>query len=179
MRILIGVLLAVAVAVAGGLAFVYSGVYNVAASAGHTAFAGWLLHTTMHQSVHRRAHDISPPPLDRPDTIERGATGYDDMCAQCHLRPGLSSTPLHTGLTPQPPDFTQGIDHLSEAEQFWIIKHGIKFTAMPAWGEVDDEDTLWAVVAFLQRLPELSEQEYEALIAKAEAAGHGHHHHDH
>ncbi len=41
-----------------------------------------------------------------------------------------------------------------------MTRHGIKMSGMPAWEfRLADED-LWAVVAFLQRLPDLTPQQY-------------------
>ena len=49
----------------------------------------------------------------------------------------------------------------------WVIKHGIKATGMPAWGPTHDDETLWSVVAFLQKLPALDEKSYRDLVGKA------------
>ena len=67
---------------------------------------------------------------------------------------------------------------------FWVIKHGIKMSAMPAWGSSHDDPTIWSMVAFLRKLPELSPEQYKSIVAKAPpdddmASGtktdHGHH----
>jgi hypothetical protein len=34
---------------------------------------------------------------------------------------------------------------------FWTIKHGIKMSAMPAWGKTLDDVTIWNLVAFLRQ----------------------------
>lgn len=56
---------------------------------------------------------------------------------------------------------------MTAAEEFWVIKHGIKATGMPAWGVTHSDDMLWDVVAFLRELPDLSPEEYHALSEKA------------
>lgn len=56
------------------------------------------------------------------------------MCAGCHLGPGVERSELSQGLYPQAPDLAKSSDH-SPGEQFWIIKHGGKLTAVPAWGK--------------------------------------------
>lgn len=55
----------------------------------------------------------------------------------------------------------------SQAEAFWTIKHGVKMTAMPAWGRTHSDPLIWDLVAFLRRLPALSPAEYEALTKSA------------
>ena len=55
MRILSGVLIAIGVVVIGMIGFIYSGIYNVAATKPHTAVVAWILGETMENSVRVRA----------------------------------------------------------------------------------------------------------------------------
>jgi cytochrome c553 len=50
-----------------------------------------------------------------------------------------------------------------DRELFWIVKHGIKYTGMPAWVAQQRDDEVWAVVAFLKRLPRLDAKSYREL----------------
>jgi hypothetical protein len=47
-------------------------------------------------------------------------------------------------------------------------------TGMPAWSDHSDEE-LWATVAFLKKLPGMSEQDYARLVMTGMAHG-GHYH---
>lgn len=179
-RILL-ILAAIALAAAAG--FVYSGVYNVAADEAHWPMTYGLLATLRERSIAARVGSIEVPPnLDDADRLRRGAGNYDAMCAGCHLRPGVHNSEIRKGLYPQPPDLAQAIPGRDPAEaateraaarQFWIIKHGIKASGMPAWsrGGVDDE-TIWDMVALLRKLPVLDGKDYVALVASSE--GHTH-----
>jgi hypothetical protein len=40
-------------------------------------------------------------------------------------------------------------------------------TGMPAWGVTHDDKLLWDVVAFLRKLPELTQEQYEVLVKNA------------
>ena len=184
MRIVYGAVLTLVALAAGGVAIVYSGAYNVAASDEHTALGKWVMHTTMHNSVKASADDITAPDLNDSSLIKQGASAYDSLCAACHLKPGLEDTVLRAGLNPMPPNLSEQ-GHWGAEEQFWIIKHGIKMTGMPAWGVTHKDQELWEMVAFLQRLPGLSEQEYRDLVQPAESStsgqaddGHDHEHGD-
>ena len=184
MRMIYGAVLTLIVLAVGGVAIVYSGAYNVAASDEHTALGKWVMHTTMHNSVKASADDITAPDLNDSSLIKQGASAYDSLCAACHLKPGLEDTVLRAGLNPMPPNLTKQ-DHWGPEEQFWIIKHGIKMTGMPAWGKTHEDQELWEMVAFLQRLPGLSEQEYRELVQPAGSStsgqaddGHDHEHGD-
>lgn len=164
MRMLAGAALMLMVMLLVGLAYIYTGMYNVSVSAGHSAFSRWLLDTAMHRSVATRAADINVPPLNDPDMVAQGAHAYDETCAICHLKPGQSPTPLHQGLMPKPPVFAAQGSHMGTAENFWIIKHGIKMSGMPAWGESHSDGEIWALVAFVDRLQPLSPEEYRQLV---------------
>jgi len=109
--------------------------------------------------------------------IATGAEHYAAMCSECHLAPDKKESEIRSGLYPQPPDLTKHL-HASPAEMFWVIKHGIKMSGMPAWGKTHDDSSIWGLVAFLQKLPELTPAQYQAL-AGAEGESHHHHSHDH
>ena len=145
------------------LGVVYSGVYNVSATKGHSPFEHWLLSTTMENSVRRQARDITVPDLTDPTLMARGFRHYDEMCVSCHGAPGVLPAELAKGLTPQPPEFAKKAEEWNPAELYWIVKNGIKMTGMPAWGPTHGDEALWAIVAFLRELPALSPKEYQRI----------------
>lgn len=181
-KVALGGIMTVLLLAVGGATFIYSGMYNVAATDQHLPFIESVLHSTMHASVEAGAAAVEVPDLDRQDMIQAGAAAYDDLCAACHLKPGLESTVLRAGLNPMPPTFSAST-HQDPAQQFWVIQNGIKMTGMPAWGVTHDDQALWEIVAFLQRLPELSRREYQAMVrpdtGMARATEHDGHDHDH
>lgn len=95
------------------------------------------------------------------------------MCSGCHLAPGLEPTEISKGLYPKPPNFSVRHENhdMSAAQQFWVIEHGIKMTAMPAWGATHGDAVIWDMVAFIRRLPSLSAEEFRAATTE-EAKGH-------
>jgi len=172
MRTLI-VFLAAALFVAFGIVgFTYSGLYNVGASSPHSTFSNWLMSTTSRASIRRRAGEVDVPNLDDDELVRAGANDFDAMCVGCHGAPGQEPEAMGQGLNPSAPDLADSAAHLSPAELFWVTKHGIKMTGMPAWGVTHDDDALWPVVALLARLPELDADSYQALLASAEGVGH-------
>jgi mono/diheme cytochrome c family protein len=157
---------ALALVAAGALA-IYLGAYNVAADIPHTQPVYWLLETARERSIEVRARRITVPgDLANQKRIESGAGQYAEMCASCHLAPGMKRTEIARGLYPRAPELRRGTD-LTPAEEFWVVKHGLKMTGMPAWGVTHSDELLWDVVAFLQKLPELSAEQYQALVKSA------------
>jgi mono/diheme cytochrome c family protein len=162
--IVVGGLLAV---VTGAALAVYFGAYNFAADVPHTQPIYWLLETARERSIEVRSEGIAvPDDLSDPKRIQLGAGQYAEMCAGCHLAPGMKRTEIARGLYPRAPELRRVTD-LGPAEAFWVVKHGIKMTGMPAWGVTHDDEMLWDVVAFLQKLPDLTPEQYRALVESA------------
>jgi mono/diheme cytochrome c family protein len=173
-------LVAIAVLVVGGLGFVYSGIYDVAADSPHWPVTYRLLQSLRDRSIAVRARsEAAPPALDDPKLIAMGAEHYDEMCTGCHLAPGMEDSELRAGLYPKPPKLAQVGARRSPAERFWIIKHGVKMTAMPAWGTSHDDHAIWAMVAFVGKLPQLSPAAYRELVGSGGDHDHEHAEHDH
>ena len=183
MKFLIAALLLAGALVTAAFAFIYTGVFNVAADAPHSRLVLTIIETVRLRSIAARAGDVQPPPLDDAALIATGARHYAAMCSGCHLAPDKKDSEIRAGLSPQPPDLTKPRP-ANPAQTFWVIKHGIKMSGMPAWGKTHDDASIWGLVAFLRKLPELTVPEYHALADRAGVhdshdAGHaGHHHHD-
>jgi mono/diheme cytochrome c family protein len=159
---------ALLVLVAGAAAMaIYTGFYNIAADVPHPQPIYWLYETVRDRSVAARARDIVvPTDLDDSSRISKGAGQYAEMCSGCHLAPGMKRTEISRGLYPRAPELRRQTD-LTPAEQFWIVKHGVKMSGMPAWGVTHDDELLWDVVAFVRQLPELTPEQYETLVKGA------------
>lgn len=151
-----------------GVGFIYSGIYNVASDEPHWKLTFKLIEALRERSIAEHARDISPPPLDDPKLISGGAAHYSAMCTGCHLAPGMKNTEIRAGLYPEPPNFSEDKHvNFNSAQQFWVIKHGIKMTSMPAWGVTHDDESIWGLVAFMKKLPGMSPAEYAVLTGSA------------
>ena len=165
-------MLALVLLLVSGL-YIWSGLYNVGADDSHTRPVHSMLQTLRERSIEVRAAELQlPTDLLDADRIRQGAGNYNAMCMGCHLAPGMADTELSKGLYPAPPNLTAE-KTVDAAEAFWVIKHGIKASGMPAWGKSMDDKYIWNMAAFLQRLPELSGEQYEALVASSGGHDHG------
>lgn len=146
---------------------VHMGSFDVAADNPHSQPVFWLMNTVRERSVAIRAADITVPgDMANAKRIASGAAQYDEMCSLCHLAPGMKRTEISRGLYPRAPELRRKSE-LTPAEQFWVVKHGLKMTGMPAWGVTHDDELLWDVVAFLRKLPELTADQYQTLVKSA------------
>ena len=129
----------------------------------------WLIEHLRDRSIAVRARGIKvPADLGDPKRIAVGAGLYADMCSGCHLAPGMEKTEISQGLYPSAPELSRGVDD-SPAEEFWTIKHGVKLTAMAAWGRTHNDKLIWDMVAFIRQLPSLSPAQYQAAVKSAPA----------
>lgn len=172
MKFLLGILFTVVVAIASVFAVITSGVVNVGADQEHSPMVYNFLETARHRSIENASKDIVVPDLEQVDMISSGGADYKDMCAGCHLSPGVEQTDLSQGLYPKPPNFTNTdiVEHYQTQagarQGFWAIKHGIMASGMPAWGATHDDDRMWAMIAFIRSLPELNESQYTMLTTR-------------
>jgi len=158
----------------GGAGIVYSGVYDIGATAPHWGITHWVIETARVRSIKAHAAGIvAPPGLDDAARIPMGTEHFAAHCAVCHGAPGVPKGDIANGLYPQPPDLAVTVSAYSDGELFWILKHGIKMTGMPAWADHSD-DELWATVAFLRKLPGMTQEEYAKLVMQSMQGG-GHH----
>lgn len=146
---------------------IYAGVYNIGADVRHTKVVYWIITQLRDRSIAVRAQDLSPPAdLMSQERITAGAGLYASNCTGCHLSPDMDGTAISQGLYPTPPQFAGKLDH-SASQEFWMIKHGVKLTAMPAWGRTHSDDQMWDMVAFVRTLPSLSPEQYQAVVKTA------------
>src|SRR5690606_23455054 len=99
-------------------------------------------------SIKVRAEEVEIPELDEENLLGKGFVHFDAMCTECHLAPGKQPTELAQGLYPEAPVFHDRAPVTGEVEKqyllkkyFWVIKHGIKMTAMPAWGVTHSDES--------------------------------------
>ena len=141
----------------------WSGLCDLAANRGHLAVVQWFLDFGLRNSVATHAVAVQTPPLDNPDLVRLGAAYFHRGCAYCHGAPGIPVNPIARDMLPSPPDLSASMRPWKERELFWIVEHGLKYTGMPGWVAPEREDEIWAVVAFLKRLPTLDARSYRDL----------------
>lgn len=156
-------LLAVGLAL-GGFVIAASGVLPITASSGHSVLTYWVLEFGKRRSIATHALGVDLPPLDEPWLVLKGAGHYHDGCRPCHGAPDLRTPRVTAAMTPQPADLIGRVEIYDADELFYVVKHGIKFTGMPAWPAQERDDEVAAVVAFLRELPELDAESYRALV---------------
>ena len=154
---------------AAGLAVLYGGWYNIGATAQHFPFVYSVLEEGMKYSVRNHAEDIAVPRLGGAEQLRLGARVYRDKCLQCHGGPGVAQSTIGMSMQPIPGPLVDATQRWKANELYWVTKHGIKMSGMPAWEYHLRDEEIWAVVAFVTVLPSMDTQAFKAATA-AEAA---------
>lgn len=156
------VVLGTIAAILGAIAVV-SGVVPIKASSGHWAITEAFLQFAKRRSVAAYSLGIKVPPLEDGRLVAMGAGHYDSACRPCHGSPALEQPRIARQMLPRPPDLRQSVAKYDPEDLFFIVKHGIKLTGMPAWPALQRDDEVWAMIAFLRKLPELDPRAYTEL----------------
>ena len=155
----------------GAAVFFLGGFYSVAGTAEDPAIVRWALIQVRTASINRHATDQPPANINDPKMVQAGAKAFAaNECANCHGAPGVPWLKYSEGLHPDPPDLKKVVDDQTPAQLFWVIKNGINMTGMPSFAlaGAKDED-IWAIAAFLKKLPTVSEADYKAWTSPAAA----------
>lgn len=161
--------LALAAAAVGG-AMVFGGFYDVAATQQHWQPTYDVLETAMRHSVRHQARAIEEPPLADEAMALRGAGCFRDRCVECHGAPGVAPGEPGKGMQPLPGPLVDARRHWRPRELYWVTRHGIRMSGMPAWEFRLQDQELWEIVAFLQRLPDLNATQYADWVRRAPPA---------
>lgn len=177
MKYVLGIVLTLAVLGVGVLLFAWSGIYNVAATKPHWGITLSLIEMLRDRSISVRSDDVGEPDLDNAKLMEAALTHYHEMCRLCHGAPDYQPEEFAKGLYPHPPNMTSGHvqEERSRAEIYWIVKHGIKMTGMPAFGPTHSDPELYGLVALTMEIPQMTPEEYRRQVQRMSSeGGHGH-----
>ena len=126
------------------------GVLPVQADVAPSPLEATLLGSALHAAVARRAPNSGNPLPASQENVMAGAKLYRQMCARCHGLSGESDNAYGRSFYPPAPRLTHGRSLYTDSEMFWIIKHGIRNTAMLAWGNLLSDEEIWQVVTMLR-----------------------------
>jgi mono/diheme cytochrome c family protein len=124
------------------------------------------------RSVKKRAPTEKDPYAGNPAAIAVGLDHYRENCVICHGAPGVEGAELSKGINPPAPSLGNGENDTPDGELFWVIKHGIRMTSMPAFGPTHTDEEIWKIVTFIRHLPDLTKKERDSLQAATSEKAH-------
>lgn len=103
--------------------------------------------------VARAARGVGSPPRKDEGAVAMGGMQFRADCAGCHGSDGRTATDIGRWMSPRAPDLASpAVQEWSDGELFWIVKHGIKLTGMPGFGEIHDDERIWQLVHYVREI---------------------------
>jgi mono/diheme cytochrome c family protein len=160
-----------------GFGWWYVHVHGFSARAEPMPFEKFVAENLRHLSIPAAERGLKNPLPLTDENLADGRAHFADHCAVCHGNDGRGETEMGKGLYPKAPNMRDhDTQEMSDGEIFYIIKNGVRFTGMPAWGDPDsraEDEENWQLVHFIRHIPRMTPQEIQE-IEKLNPKGHEH-----
>ena len=154
-KVLLGAVLIIAMLLMAALAITRLGLLPASADGPHSSLEARIMPAVLHASIVRHASgETNPVPLNE-DNLKSGIDTYKAMCARCHSSPEGKASVYGQSFYPPAPQLPKGMAQYTDSQLFWVIKHGIRNTGMPAWGSMLSDEEVWQLVSLLRNSQDL------------------------
>jgi thiosulfate dehydrogenase len=163
-----GIIVGVLGVAAGAYIYVHYGFMNMQADRTPGRIESMYMGSAMDHYAERHAPRVQNPIQLTEANLVDGVRLYKSNCAVCHGGPDKPISNVGLGFNPPVPQFLKEAPDMPENENYWIIRHGIKMTGMPAWDKVLSDTDIWKVTTFLSmmggldKLPPAAQAEWKA-----------------
>jgi mono/diheme cytochrome c family protein len=162
----LGIIFTLGVLVFGGLGYLLLGYAEVRGDLPPSRLESALVRASVHASVRREAPEVANPFPPTDENLIAGGKIFLNECAGCHGTPGKPEEYAGVLFPPAPHLPSVGTEY-TEAQVFWVAKHGVRRSGMFANGLWDSDDKLWKAAAFIKRIQSLPPGVLAALQQKA------------
>lgn len=161
----LGVLTALVLIPSALLSYFVLGFAPVRSDVAPAAIETLVMGSALRASIHRRASGMPPAPPVKEQMLVAGGKLYGEGCAGCHGELGKPFQEDRAHYPPVPQLPLAGTQY-SLPEVAWIIKHGIRFTPMSAYGRFYTEDQVWALAAFVEQIDRIPAKTLGSILSK-------------
>lgn len=155
-NVVLGMLLAVLIALFGGYLLVRSGYIPANADAAPGRIETWMARTSLHATLRREAPKEDNPVALTDANLGEGLRLFAENCAVCHGGARDAPSPIAKGLYQKPPQLARdGVEDDPDGVSFWKIKHGIRLTGMPSFRYTLTDRQIWTLVLFVKHMDQL------------------------
>jgi len=168
-KFIAGIVFAVVAFVLAALIYAGGGYMAVHADAAPGVIERWVANRALDAAVERQAPQQNNPVPKTDANLIDGMKLYAMNCAGCHGGLDRKRNVLGGAFYPPAPQIIVRGLHDPEWQIFFVIKHGVRLTGMPAWGKVMSDEDLWKITAFVRNVdqlpPAVEQQRKQALGA--------------
>jgi mono/diheme cytochrome c family protein len=164
-RVLLGAVLMLLILLLSALAVMRLGLMPANADGTHSSLEARIMPLVLHASIARHASKDTNTVSVNEENLKAAVSTYKEMCARCHSTPEGSPSVYGQSFYPPAPPLLGEMPNYTDSQLFWLIKHGLRNTGMPAWGAMLSDDEIWQLVSLLknsQDLPPSVESEWQA-----------------
>ena len=152
----LGIVLTIAAALVSGYLVLDNGVIPANADTKPSLIERWAAGTSLHATLAAEAPKTPNPVATTDANLITGVTLFGEHCAICHGTAKGEASAVAKGLNPSPPQLaTDGVEDDPEGYTFWKVKHGIRWTGMPAWKGTLNDQQIWTLALFLKHMDKL------------------------
>jgi mono/diheme cytochrome c family protein len=174
MRFIYGFVFALALIAGGLFAAIQTGAVPANADSKPSFLERWMARTSLHATLARDAKDLTDPLQPTGENLSAGVKIYATNCAVCHGAADGNPSNLAQGFSIKAPQLAKdGVTDDPVAVSYWKVKHGIRFTAMPAFTTTLTDEQIWQVAMFvaqMDKLPPDVDTEWKAVPSAANTA---------
>lgn len=162
---LFGALTGAVLLIFGAILYLRLGFAEMRGDLAPSSFENDLMTAAVHASVRRHAPEIPNPVAPTDENLIAGGKLFINDCSGCHGDPNRSEDSSDT-LFPRIPQLHKVGTEYTEAQVFWIAKHGIRRSGMFANGKWYPDKDLWTMAAYVKRIRSLPPAVQKALEPK-------------
>lgn len=163
-KFFLGVVVGIGLVVLASYLFMTRGGIFMGTDAKPLPFEQSIAGAAINTSIGKSANDPSPLPADETN-LQAGAKIYMQTCAWCHGRLDQASSGAK-GLYPLPPHLLPpgaGVTDDPVGATHWVVKNGVRFSAMPSFNQKLSDSEIWQVSLLLRNADKLPDSVKESL----------------
>jgi mono/diheme cytochrome c family protein len=163
--LIVGIILTIAIALLASYLVLQNGVIPANADTTPGPIEKWAAGMSLDATLRREAPKTPNPVAMTDANLIAGINLFAQHCAICHgtAQGDASESAVAKGLNPSPPQLvTDGVEDDPEGYTFWKVKHGIRWTGMPAWKDALNDQQIWTLALFLKHMDKLPQAAQDA-----------------
>ena len=165
-KFLLGIVFGIGLLLLAGYLLATRGAFSMATKGGPLPMERSIAHNLLAASIGQSSGDQSPLPADETNLLAGARIYQQNDCVMCHGRLDQSASDISKRFYPHAPQLLppgKGVTDDPVGTTHWVVKNGIRFSAMPAFEGKLTEDEIWQVSLFLRNADKLPPSVQEVL----------------